>query len=251
MPLLTAWEYFGDKNGCKDLGSFVNLIMTYRRKNGLSQDSNPIMGAIAITKPVFFSDSDFLEVPSNWKSSIVSGKVYKSTDREANRLWNQVEEVLSNYQNRYVDLADFSSRESTLRDPGTGYNSNFTTNVRMGQASFRISVLKAYGCCAFTGEKIIPTLEAAHIRSYAEYGPHEVPNGLLLRADIHKLFDHGYLTITHDHRIEVSLRIREESPNAAQYLSLHGQKIFRLPALKEDYPHKDYIDWHNQSRFKS
>ena len=43
--------------------------------------------------------------------------------------------------------------------------------------------------CAVTGEKTLPVLEAAHIRPYALLGPHRVNNGLLLRSDLHKLFD--------------------------------------------------------------
>ena len=52
--------------------------------------------------------------------------------------------------------------------------------------------------CAISGEKTLPILDAAHIRSYASGGEHEVSNGLLLRTDIHKLFDRGYVTITEE-----------------------------------------------------
>jgi hypothetical protein len=51
---------------------------------------------------------------------------------------------------------------------------------------------------------------ASHIKPYAQQGPHEVKNGLLLRQDIHTLFDRGYLTITNDYHIEVSRRIKED-----------------------------------------
>ncbi len=64
--------------------------------------------------------------------------------------------------------------------------------------------------CSVTGEKSLPVLEAAHIKSYAESGPHQTANGLLLRSDIRKLFDTGYISITEDYRIEVSKRIKEE-----------------------------------------
>ena len=75
---------------------------------------------------------------------------------------------------------------------------------RLGQATFRIAVLDAYGrACAVTGEHSLPALEAAHIRSYAQDGPHEVRNGLLLRADLHRLFDTGYVTVTPGLRLEV------------------------------------------------
>ena len=47
-----------------------------------------------------------------------------------------------------------------------------------------------------TRERTLPALEAAHIKPYNDSGPHDVRNGLLLRSDIHKLFDTGYVTIS-------------------------------------------------------
>ena len=49
---------------------------------------------------------------------------------------------------------------------------------------FRVAVTDACGrACAITGEHSLPALEAAHIRPYASEGPHDMANGLLLRAD--------------------------------------------------------------------
>ena len=50
-------------------------------------------------------------------------------------------------------------------------------------------------------------------------------NGLLLRRDIHSLFDAGYVTVTPDFRFEVSRRIKEEFENGRHYYALHGQMI--------------------------
>ena len=64
---------------------------------------------------------------------------------------------------------------------------------RLGQGAFRILVTDIYGRrCAVTQERTLPALEAAHIRPYSDGGEHEAPNGLLLRRDIHSLFDTGY-----------------------------------------------------------
>lgn len=68
-------------------------------------------------------------------------------------------------------------------------------------------------------------MEAAHIRPYADGGVHEAKNGLLLRRDIHSLFDAGYVTVTPDLRFEVSRRIKEEFDNGKHYYALHGHKI--------------------------
>jgi putative restriction endonuclease len=67
--------------------------------------------------------------------------------------------------------------------------------------------------CAVTGEKTLPVLEAAHIKPYAQNGPHRVDNGSLLRSDLHKLFDLGYVTVTPDLRVRVSRRLKAEWHN--------------------------------------
>ena len=61
---------------------------------------------------------------------------------------------------------------------------------RRGQPEFRAKLTEAYGGrCAITGCDAVPALEASHIVGYAETGSQDVTNGLLLRADIHTLFD--------------------------------------------------------------
>ena len=66
----------------------------------------------------------------------------------------------------------------------------------VGQGAFRALVTDIYGRrCAVTGEKTLPALDAAHIKPYADGGEHEAKNGLLLRRDLHSLFDAGYVTV--------------------------------------------------------
>jgi putative restriction endonuclease len=66
---------------------------------------------------------------------------------------------------------------------------------RLGQGAFRVLVTDVYNRrCAVTHERTLPALEAAHIRPYGDGGEHEARNGLLLRRDIHSLFDAGYVT---------------------------------------------------------
>jgi putative restriction endonuclease len=64
-----------------------------------------------------------------------------------------------------------------------------------------------------TGEKTLPILDAAHIRPFGEGGEHEITNGLLLRTDIHRLFDLGYVTVSNDRRFEVGRRLKEDFEN--------------------------------------
>lgn len=68
-------------------------------------------------------------------------------------------------------------------------------NNRRGQAKFRQDLIEAYGQCLVTGCTYEPILEAAHIHPYSEGGNFSIKNGLLLRADIHTLFDLGLIAI--------------------------------------------------------
>ena len=77
---------------------------------------------------------------------------------------------------------------------------------------FRALITDAYSYrCAITREQTLPVLQAAHIRPYADGGSHELSNGLLLRSDLHTLFDQHYITIEPNKRtLIVSRRIREQ-----------------------------------------
>lgn len=110
----------------------------------------------------------------------------------------------------------------------------------------------AYGRrCAVSGERTVPALEAAHIKPYAESGPHAIANGLLLRSDIHRLFDRGYLTVAEDYSVEVSRRIKEEYENGRDYYRYHGQKLEVLPARIQEQPGGGYLRWHNEHVYRA
>ena len=57
---------------------------------------------------------------------------------------------------------------------------------------------------------------------YAENGPHEIPNSLLLRADLHKLFDRGYVTVAPDQPFRVSPRFERDFHNGRNLLCARG-----------------------------
>lgn len=104
--------------------------------------------------------------------------------------------------------------------------------------------------CAFTGEKTLPFLDAAHIRPYAAGGDHELSNGFLLRSDIHKLFDLGYIGVEPDKRgIIVSSRIREEFENGRDYYALHGRSIIK-PREALSIPTNENLSFHLNNIFR-
>jgi hypothetical protein len=67
---------------------------------------------------------------------------------------------------------------------------------RRGQQKFRKALISAYsGCCAISGCSVTPLLEAAHITPYLGPDTNSITNGLLLRADLHTLWDLGLLAV--------------------------------------------------------
>jgi hypothetical protein len=68
--------------------------------------------------------------------------------------------------------------------------------LRQGQPRFRRELMKAYGGrCAVTGCDLSEALEAAHILAYRGAETNHVQNGILLRGDLHTLFDRGLIGV--------------------------------------------------------
>jgi putative restriction endonuclease len=139
---------------------------------------------------------------------------------------------------------------SDLSDASDRYGSPRLVAPRLGQGTFKVAVEKAYErACAITDEHSLPVLEAAHIRPFASGGAHSVSNGLLLRRDIHRLFDLGYVTITPDGRFGVSRALRDEFANGRTYYALEGRPV-RSPAIEADAPARELLEWHSREVFR-
>ena len=120
---------------------------------------------------------------------------------------------------------------------------------RLGQGAFRLKIAEAYHFeCALSETRVLPALEAAHIRPYANGGVHTLPNGIFLRKDIHSVFDAGFATLTDDLRFHVSSKITEVFKNGNEYKRLHGQRI-KIPALELSRPSVECVRWHQTERF--
>ena len=103
--------------------------------------------------------------------------------------------------------------------------------------------------CAISGERTYPVLEAAHIVPVSRGGHHAAENGLLLRSDIHKLFDRGYVTIRPNGEFVVSPSLRDDWQNGRIYYDLDRRSI-RLPSIEALRPDPKALEWHNDVIFK-
>lgn len=118
---------------------------------------------------------------------------------------------------------------------------------RRGQADFRQHLIKAYeGRCAITGCQDHEVLEAAHIRPHSNQGTFEVSNGLLLRADIHTLFDLHLITVDTSAAPALTIVISQQLEHSA-YTELHKRKLY----LPKDEAQKPDIKSLNEHRLKA
>jgi putative restriction endonuclease len=243
LPISLAWEAFGRKNGATSLSAVRAGIARLRHEKPKPWDDYTI-GCILLVEPFFWPEDQWIPAPEDWKQNIVRGRTYDLTHGIGHELWKEVIRRMSE-----------RPRPGMLREtnPGIipgGYGDPLLGRRRIGQGTFRALVTDAYARrCAVTHEKALPALEAAHIRPFHETETHAVTNGLLLRSDVHRLFDAGYLTVTPEHRVEASSRMREDFNDGENYLRLHGSKIF-VPASAELQPDPRALQWHNENRFR-
>lgn len=103
---------------------------------------------------------------------------------------------------------------------------------RQGQPAFRRALLQAYGGrCAITGCDVVQVLEAAHIVPYRGPETNHVTNGLLLRGDLHTLFDLALISIEPNTRVVVVA----PALRAMEYGVFHGQAL-RVPSSSAESP---------------
>lgn len=237
MPLSLAWEAFGPANGAISFAEMRSRILRYRKMD--SAMVGPLeIGCRVLTQPFFLPESLWFPPPASWSSNIVSFRGYSTDEPDGLALWETIQKVMA------APTPNFGFTESSAR-----YGEPTLIRPRLGQGAFRLLVTDIYGRrCAITKERTLPALEAAHIRPYADGGEHSPRNGILMRRDIHSLFDQGYVTVTPDHRFEVSRRIREEFENGRHYYELHGAEI-AIPTEITQRPDPQVLSWHNEARF--
>ena len=241
LPVSLAWNSFEIKNGATSLSEMRRRIEKYRKATPSFEDYS--IGCILLEQPFFFPEEQWIPIPADWSPNIVRGKRYFMDNEVGRRLWEQIQERLQ------LDRPVIQSHYE-ISEPAARYGASVLVTPRLGQGSFRVIVTDVYNRrCAVTQEKTLPALEAAHIKPFSDSGPHSIQNGILLRSDIHRLFDSGYVTITSDYRFEVSRRIRDEFENGRDYYALQGRSL-SIPKEPRMRPDDGYISWHNENVYR-
>lgn len=237
MPVGYAWTAFGRKNGAESLEALRSSIAQFLGGAALAHGDFTI-GCIMLASPFFFRPDEWF-TPPGWVAGIRSVKYYRADEPDGARLEGMVRDRIAGRQLDEILAARDAAEDSRM----------VLVKARTGQGYFSAVVADAYNWrCAVTGERVRPTLDAAHILPVGARGPNIVQNGLFLRTDIHRLLDAGYATITRDRdevKFVASSRIDEEYHNGKEYLALTGKSL-QLPRHSGEWPDQEFITWHNR-----
>lgn len=130
---------------------------------------------------------------------------------------------------------------------------SFTVSRIVRDRVFRRVVLRAYSeRCAISGLKFIngsgrAEVAAAHIRPVEENGPDIISNGIALSGTVHWMFDRGLLSLSDDLQILVSRQVND--PDGVSALINKSGYAFAPPRSFER-PHRSFLQWHRECRFK-
>jgi putative restriction endonuclease len=243
LPIWMAWETFDQANGCATRAEMEARLATIRKRIGFNGgDMREQIGCTLLVDPVFFPPEAWVRQPDDWRIRTQTDKKYDLSAGEGRRVWEECQHVA-------LELGRAQHAGLAVADVGPRYGDPKLIKPRLGQRTFRIAVTDAYGrACAVTGEHSLPALDAGHIRPYSEGGQHLVSNGLLLRADLHRLFDKGYVAFDEQMRLVVSPRLKEEFSNGKTYYPLAGSRL-RVPRNLRDSPDLEALKWHRNTLF--
>ena len=245
LPVNMAWDVFREENGVGSLTEMRERI-EYYKKSKIGPLENPTIGCIMLAEPFFWPRNAWIPIPVDFSLSTQQGKGYDSETGEGRALWEAVCERLRNIAPDRIER----SPATLAAIDSKGYGKPQVVLPRLGQGLFRILVTDYYDRrCVVTGERTLPVLDAAHIKPYEVVQRHEVWNGLLMRSDLHRLFDSGYLSVDPVNRhVVVSRRIKDEFENGRDYYKLEGTEI-REPNVPWARPNRENLEFHFNAVF--
>ena len=251
LPDWLAWDCFGEGNGAASFEEMEERLNEIRTRNKfVATGPVPQIGCILLSSAVFLPEGLWIPQPADWAPRNLTYQRYDMEQGEGFRIWRECQERVRMLHAEATQFPVSAVFETLGETDEERFGPPRLIRPRLGQGTFRVAVTDAYGrACAITGEHSLPALEAAHIRPYMQEGPHEVSNGLLLRADLHRLFDQGYLTVMPDLRLKVGQRLREDYANGKTYYPFDGSPL-NPPVGPSELPAKEYLAWHNEHRFR-
>ena len=226
-------EYFG-------IGTFGNIWEDIETKSMPPKDKIfycEIINYIEFKNPVSIKnlDGDYYEdvkFSNHWGTGVrtISDEVFRKISYQANIY--STPQVLDNFS-----LSIINKLEQTPPEKHESKSKN-----REGTYKFKNQLLEIYSNkCSISKEITIDVLEGAHIHPYINKESNHMQNGILLRVDIHRLFDKNLISIDKNYKIHVSERL-----NDTVYYQYNGKKI-TLPFHESFYPSKDALELKHQN----
>jgi putative restriction endonuclease len=218
-----AWNKYGFKNGCTSKQELIDKLDKYKASNSSDERSvtDSEIGCIVLTNAVYYDDDKFLDLDNyeiDFSRFIVKIKYYKENDPL------EISTIST--------AKDFELLPTTLEK----LKKSRLVTERKGQGNFRAIITNAYSNkCCITSERTPELLEAAHIQPYLDENSNHVKNGLLLRIDLHKLYDNGLLYVDESFKIHISPEVKSE-----YYQKLNGLTI-RVPENNNFRPSKEAL----------
>lgn len=245
LSLIDAWNWFGVHNGDPDYERFLKRIGEYRKVDLLSSTDRPApLGCTLLRDAHFWPKERWIPWGDRegWKPNIQRG----NTESDPNRAVRLLECIRRDHQLTPEDLEG----SFQILDADERVIQLSRSKPRFGQGVFRSRLLDTYGRrCAITGEHTEVVLDAAHIQPYLGPRSNHVQNGLLLTKEFHALFDRGYVTVTPEHEIKVSTRLRTDFDNGRRYYPYDSRRLEALPDRVADHPSPEALEWHGKMVF--
>lgn len=239
MTIPDAWDKFGRGNGRDSLDSMMKSLKGMQEKNNMQ--SSIEIGCI-ILENVFFLDK-WIDEPSDWGKSIVSGKKYSTDTGIGLELFTLVNEGISGNSKSDDEIIDEIETEANAL-PLKGEERMAFVKTRVNQSVFRERLLKKYHICCLCKVENQALLTASHIKPWVASSADEkldAENGFLLCPNHNALFDGGFISFDDDGKIMISSRLSQVdctftnviptmkinlSEKNKEYLEYHRKKIF-------------------------
>lgn len=227
--LICLWGYLNSKNGERSFWEDKCSLYTGRS-----------VGSVA------YKFGNFEAIETEGKSGLIGytkldekiWNKFKNNDLGLfiNSLEKEVEEI-EDSSSIFFDDENKSSEPIIIKNDTSFEQVTYNRRMRKGQPKFRKALLEVYESkCAITGEGPECVLDAAHIEGHSESGNNDIKNGIILRADLHELFDRGLLKIDPEtYKIKFAESLAETT-----YMSLNGVEL--RPRKDGSYPSKKYLE---------
>ncbi len=233
-----AWELYGVHNGAYSYQDFVAEVTN----RGGNEQSVLQMALLAHT--FMFDAADYVLIPDELINELSDKHVFTLS--------------LSEPLGRYLHSRVIERRDNYIGNDGSDWQGMYYAashrNSKAYVAEFYSRVLNAYDFrCALSGVRARPVLSVAHIQPFYDSKFQKSSNGVVLRSDLHQLFNDGYITFVYKdngNRLVAKVSQTVRAAYGDDYMQYDGKELI-LPKDRNSWPEPKYVLWHNNNCFEN